>query len=331
MRGFSSARVEYHPADSYVICMPRNAVSKHTFALVLHGGAWDIPDDLVEPHRKGMRAACQAGWDVLHKKGSAIDAVEQAIIVIEQDDTFDAGRGSFINAAGEVELDASIMNGATFQAGAVAAVQNIPHPITLARAIMEQSEHVLLVGMGASRFAREHKIATCSKDDLITLRELERWRTLQADGGFTSKDAFRKKRHPSGTVGAVALDCRGNVAAGTSTGGTPNKFPGRVGDSPLIGCGTYADNSSGAVSTTGWGEAMIKVVMAKTVIDLMDWHQRGPLQAAEDALKILEKKTGGYGGIIALNPAGDIGISFNTPRMARAYRTSSMRASIVDV
>lgn len=311
--------------------MPGAAVPKHTLALVLHGGAWDIPDNLVEPHRKGLKAALKAGWDVLQRKGSAIDAVEHAIIVMEQDETFDAGRGSFINAAGEVELDASIMNGASFRAGAVAAVQNIPHPITLARAIMEQSEHVLLVGMGASRFAREHKIKTCSQDELITLRELERWRALQADANFSTKDAFRKKRHPSGTVGAVALDHRGNLAAGTSTGGTPNKFPGRVGDSPLIGCGTYADNSTGAVSTTGWGEAMIKVVMAKTVIDLMDWHQRGPLQAAKDALKILEKKTEGYGGIIALNPAGDVGIAFNTPRMARAYRTSSMRIPIVDV
>jgi len=305
--------------------------AKHTLALVLHGGAWDIPDELVDPHKKGLRAALKVGWRVLQKKGSAIDAVEAAILVMERDDTFDAGRGSFINRAGEVELDASIMNGATFRAGAVAAVQNIPHPITLARAIMEKSEHVLLVGMGASRFAREHKIPTCSQDDLITTRELERWRALQADGSYSTKDAFRKKRHPSGTVGAVAMDHHGNVAAGTSTGGTPNKYPGRVGDSPLIGCGTYADNGAGAVSTTGWGEAMIKVVMAKTVIDLMDWHEMDPPKAAEEALKILKKKAAGYGGIIVLNPKGDVGIAFTTPRMARAYQTSSMRLPIVEV
>ncbi len=305
--------------------------AKRTLALVLHGGAWDIPDELVEPHKKGLRAAVKVGWDVLQKKGSAIDAVEEAIVVMEQDETFDAGRGSFINGAGEVELDASIMNGATFRAGAVAAVQNIPHPITLARAIMEKSEHILLVGMGASRFAREHKIKTCSQDDLITSRELERWRALQADGAFTRQGCLRRKRHPSGTVGAIALDHRGNVAAGTSTGGTPNKAPGRVGDSPLIGCGTYADNSAGAVSTSGWGEAMIKVVMAKTVIDLMDWHKMNPSRAAEEALKILKKKTAGYGGIIVLNPEGDLGIAFNTVRMARAYQTSSMRLPIVEV
>ena len=305
--------------------------AKRTIALVLHGGAWDIPDELVEPHKKGLRAAVKVGWEVLQKKGSAVDAVEEAIVAMEQDDTFDAGRGSFINGAGEVELDASIMNGATFRAGAVAAVQNIPHPITLARAIMEKSEHILLVGMGASRFAREHKVKTCSQDDLITSRELERWRGLQADGAFRTKDAFSRKRHPSGTVGAVALDHRGNVAAGTSTGGTPNKFPGRVGDSPLIGCGTYADNSAGAVSTSGWGEAMIKVVMAKTVIDLMDWHKLAPPRAAEEALKILKKKAARYGGIIVLNPKGDLGVAFNTPRMARAYQTSSMRFPIVEV
>ncbi len=299
-------------------------------ALVLHGGAWDIPDELVEPHKRGLRAAIRAGWEVLRKNGSAVDAVEQAIVVMEEDETFDAGRGSFINAAGEVELDASIMSGVGFQAGAVAAVQNIPHPITLARAIMEKSEHVLLVGLGATRFAREHRIPTCSQDDLITSRELDRWRTLQSDGEFTTKDAFRKKRQPSGTVGAVALDIKGAVAAGTSTGGIPNKFPGRVGDSPLIGCGTYADNNIGAVSTSGWGEAMIKVVMAKTVVDLMELKRMTPTEAVQDALRILEKKTRGYGGIIALNPRGEVGIAFNTPRMARAYQVSSMRLPVVE-
>jgi L-asparaginase / beta-aspartyl-peptidase len=307
------------------------ASSKHTLALVLHGGAWDIPDDLVEPHKRGLKAALKMGWEVLKKNGSAVDAVEEAIINMEKDVTFDAGRGSFINAAGEVELDASIMNGATFRAGAVAGVQNIPHPITLARAIMEKSEHILLVGMGASRFAREHKIKTCSQDDLITMRELDRWRMIQADPGYTTKDAFRKKRQPGGTVGAVALDCSGNLAAGTSTGGPPNKYPGRVGDSPLIGCGTYADNVSGAVSTTGWGEAMIKVVMAKTVADLMRGQTTGTPAAAEEAIRILKSKAKGYGGVIALNPKGEVGIAFNTPRMARAYRTSSMRSPIIEV
>jgi beta-aspartyl-peptidase (threonine type) len=196
---------------------------------------------------------------------------------------------------------------------------------------MEKSEHVLLVGMGASRFAREHKIKTCRQDELITLRELDRWRKLQSHDGFTTKEAFRKKRTPSGTVGAVALDYKGHVAGGTSTGGTPNKYPGRVGDSPLIGCGTYADNSVGAVSTTGWGEAMIKVVMAKTVIDLMERNSLDPSTAVREAIGVLERKTEGYGGIIAIDKGGEIGIAYNTPRMARAYLSAAMNTPFIDV
>jgi beta-aspartyl-peptidase (threonine type) len=296
----------------------------------VHGGAWDIPDVLVEPHRAGVLKALQGGWDLLKKGRSAVDAVVEAIRIMEDDETFDAGRGSFINAVGEVELDASIMNGESLRAGAVAAVQNVRNPISLARVIMEKSEHVMLVGMGASRFARENGVETCGQDDLITFRELERWKELQSSG-FKTRDAFRKKRKPGGTVGAVALDRQGNIASGTSTGGTPNKYPGRVGDTPLIGCGTYADNLMGGVSTTGWGEAMIKVVMAKTVIDLMDRNGGDPQRAAQDGLRILEGKTGGQGGMIALNTAGKIGVAFNTPRMARAYRTAEMRAAFAAV
>src|SRR5512140_2073396 len=231
-----------------------------TISLIVHGGAWDIPDDLVPSHRDGLLAAVKAGWSVLKSGGKAVDAVEGAIMAMEDDETFDAGKGSFLNLTGHVELDASIMDGKTMKAGAVAAVQNVPNPIRLARKIMQDSEHVLLVGMGASRFAKEKKIPTCSQDHLITARELERWRNEQ--GRETpSHHAFVRKKHPHGTVGAVALDKAGNLVAGTSTGGTPNKYPGRVGDSPLIGCGTYADNALGAVSATGWGESLIKVVM----------------------------------------------------------------------
>ncbi len=300
-------------------------------SLVLHGGAWNIPPDLLEPHRKGLREALKRGWQVLTQGGSAVDAVEQAIITMEDDEAFDAGRGSFLNAAGEVELDASIMDGNAFRAGAVAAIQNIRNPITLARRVMEHGEHVLLVGKGASRFAREHGIPTCSQDDLITLREIERWRSLQSQSSFATRDAFRQGQGPGGTVGAVAIDCDGNIAAGTSTGGTPNKFPGRIGDSPLIGCGTYADNFVGGVSTSGWGEAMIKVVMAKTVVDIMDWNNNDPLLAARQGIKILERKTAGYGGVIALNNAGHVGIAFNTPRMARAHMSSSLDVPVIEV
>jgi beta-aspartyl-peptidase (threonine type) len=300
-------------------------------SLIVHGGAWDIPDDLVEPHKKGVANALRAGWEILKGGGSAVDAVEHAIVLMEDDVTFNAGKGSCLNAVGEVELDASIMDGRTIRAGAVAAVQHIKNPIRLARKIMEESEHVLLVGMGATRFARENGIKTCDPDFLITARELERWRDLQVDGKYKTKDSFRRKKLPSDTVGAVAMDGKGNVAAGTSTGGTPNKYPGRVGDSPLIGCGTYADNAVGGVSTTGWGEAIIKIVMAKTVIDLMEWHGKDPAKAVEEGLEILRRKAAGYGGIIALDNAGKIAVTHTTPRMARGYMTAEMKTPFVAV
>ncbi len=298
-------------------------------SFVVHGGAWDIPDNLVEAHKRGVQQALHVGWDVLYKGGSAVDAVEAAIMMMEDDEVFDAGRGSFINQAGEVELEASIMNGRTFRAGAVAAVQHVKNPICLARKIMEESDHVVLVGMGATRFAREHGIQTCSPDDLITSREIERWRQAQGRKHSFIKDALKKKKVPVDTVGAIALDQSGNIASGTSTGGTPNKYPGRVGDSPLIGCGTYADNAVGGVSTTGWGEAMIRVVMAKTVLDIMDRNGSDAEKAAQDGIKLLERKADGYGGVIALTNAGKVGIAYNTPRMARGYMNSELNEPVV--
>lgn len=300
-------------------------------SLVVHGGAWDIPDNMVDLHRDGVHRALKAGWRVLSKGGSAVEAVEAAIVIMEDDETFDAGRGSFINQAGEVELDASIMDGKSYKAGAIAAVQNVKNPISLARKIMDESEHVLLVGMGATRFAREHGVKTCGQDDLITDRELERWRETQGRKSFFTKDAFRRKKVPVDTVGAVALDQSGNIASGTSTGGTPNKHPGRVGDSPLIGCGTYADNCVGGVSTTGWGESMIRVVMAKSVIDFMERNGGDPESAVNDGISLLERKAQGYGGLIAINSIGKIGIAYNTPRMARAYINSDMNQPVAIV
>ncbi len=300
-------------------------------ALIVYGGAWDIPDALVEPHRVGVQRALMVGMSVLNDGGSSVEAVEAAIMVMEDDETFDAGVGSFLNLSGEVELDASIMDGKAFRAGAVAAVQNIRNPIKLARTVMEESENVLLVGKGAVRFAKEHGIKTCSQDELITEREIQRWREWQTKSPGSARDAFRKKKIPNDTVGAVALDKNGAIASGTSTGGTPNKFPGRVGDSPIIGAGTYADNAVGGVSTTGWGEAMIKVVMAKTVIDIMDRNGNDPALATLEGMKILERKAQGYGGIIALNMDGDVGIAYNTPRMARGYMTSELREPWVAV
>ena len=302
-------------------------------SLVVHGGAWNIPDDQADAHRAGVLSALKAGWEILKDGGTAVDAVERSIIVMENDDTFNAGHGSVLDAAGEIELDASIMEGGTLRAGAVAALQNVANPISAARAIMEESDSVLLVGLGAMRFAKEHGIATCGQDALITGREIARWREAQASGTGTA--ARRKgapgRSSPGDSVGAVALDAKGTIAAGTSTGGTPNKHQGRVGDSALIGCGTYADNAVGGVSSTGWGEALIRVVMAKSVIDMMQSNGDDPERAAKDAIAALKKRTGGQGGVIVLGASGGVGIAFNTPRMARAYITSSIKGPIAAV
>lgn len=293
-------------------------------SIIVHGGAWDIPDNMLEDHRNGVSTALTAGWSILIKGGSALDAVEAAINVMEDDPTFDAGRGSFVNMAGQIELDASIMDGKTMRAGAVAAVRNILHPVTLARAVMDKSEHVLLVSDGAMRFAREQNIPFCGADDLLVGREFERWKEIQTRPAYSGKEAFAGNSTPRDTVGCVALDGDGNIASGTSTGGTPNKYPGRVGDSPIIGCGTYAVNTVGGVSTTGWGEAIIKVVLAKSIIDAMDMLKMTPEDAAQHGISLLHSRVEGYGGVIVLTHEGKFGVAFNTPRMARASMNDEM-------
>jgi len=182
---------------------------------------------------------------------------------------------------------------------------------------MDESEHIMIVGMGAQAFAVEHGMNLCDAKELKVEREIKKWEAIQGKEAFSTKDAF--KSMPADTVGAVAMDTNGAISVGTSTGGTFNKRPGRVGDSPLIGCGSYADNAVGGVSTTGWGEAMIKVVMAKTVVDLMERFDGDVELATKRGIELLKKKVDGYGGIIALNHQGEPGVAFNTSRMARAY------------
>ncbi|HEY6192936.1 MAG TPA: isoaspartyl peptidase/L-asparaginase [Bacteroidota bacterium] len=296
-------------------------------SLIVHGGAWDIPDSLVEAHRAGCASALALGWALLERGGSAVDAVEQVVRHLEDSAAFDAGHGSHLNALGQVELDASIMNGKSLRCGAVAAVHCIRNPVSLARKIMEESEHILLVGEGAERFGSEHGIPLCDPRELIAPREEALWRSVQLDDQYTSKNAFRA--NGGDTVGAVALDRDGTICVATSTGGTLNKYPGRVGDSPLIGCGSYADNAIGGVSTTGWGEAMIKVVMAKSVIDIMEANGGNAQAAADRGIELLKRKVDGDGGVIVLNARGEYGVAFNTPRMARAYMTSGMRVPFV--
>ena len=210
--------------------------------LVVHGGAWAIPDDMVEAHLNGVRNAMAAGWRVLSRGGPALDAVEEAVVVMEDDETFDAGRGSFLNRDGKVQLDALIMDGDTLRAGGVGCVEHLRNPVRAARKILSESPHVYFVGEGAERFAAEHGIPLCKNEDLIIPREVERLREYQAQRRGAKRIDLFAPTISHDTVGAVALDRDGNIAAATSTGGTLNKAPGRLGDSSLIGCGCYADN-----------------------------------------------------------------------------------------
>ena len=289
-------------------------------AIIVHGGAWDIPPDLHQDHRQGIGQAVRAGWRVLDAGGSALDAVEAAIVSMEDDETFDAGRGSFLNADGQVELDAGFMDGADLQVGAVAGVQFIRNPILLARAVMEKSEHVLLIAHGAERFAHKMGFPTCDLTDLAVPREFKRWQRLLYDQTYSTRQPFS---HPADTVGCVALDQAGHVAAGTSTGGTPNKMPGRVGDVPMVGCGFYADDELGGASTTGWGEAIAKVILARLALHHL--QDLGDVQAAaQAAIELLAQKADGVGGVILLSPEGEPGWFYKTPHMACAYQVAGM-------
>jgi len=296
-------------------------------SIIVHGGAWDIPAELHQAHRQGTRRAVEAGWAVLAAGGTAVEAVEAAIVLMEDDETFDAGRGSFLNADGQVELDAGFMDGGRMLVGAVAAVQFIQNPIRLARAVMERSEHVLLVGQGAQRFAHKMGFPTCDLTDLAVPREFERWQKLLYDHTYSTRQAFTRPA-AADTVGCVALDQAGHIAAGTSTGGTPNKLPGRVGDVPLVGCGFYADDEFGGASCTGWGESIAKVLLARLALHFL--HDLGdPHAAAQAAIQVLATKVNGLGGLILLAPDGRPGWAYNTPHMAFAYRTAEMEEPVV--
>ncbi|NLX08503.1 MAG: hypothetical protein GXY36_02500 [Chloroflexi bacterium] len=285
-------------------------------ALIVHGGAWKIAPETHAAHLRGTRAAAEAGWNILGAGGSALDAVEMAVSVMEDDPTFDAGVGSVLNCVGDIELDAIIMDGRTLALGAVAAVRNIPNPVRLARVIMEDTYHTLLVGDGARRFAEQKGMRLCAQAELTVPREVERYRRLQEIPNYHPADEFTP--NPMDTVGAVAIDASGNVAAATSTGGVHFKLPGRVGDSPLVGSGAYADNETGAASTTGHGENIMRVVLSKTATDALA-HGMDVQAAADYAIAYLHRRVGGYGGIIVVDRAGNTAFAYNTPHMAVAW------------
>jgi beta-aspartyl-peptidase (threonine type) len=295
--------------------------------LVVHGGAWAIPDDVVDAHLNGVRRALESGWRVLEQGGSALDAVQAAVATMEDDVTFDAGRGSFLTRDGRVQLDALMMDGATLRAGGVGCVERIRNPILAARLVLDKSPHVYFVAEGAERFAQEQGMLLCRNEDLVIEREIERLKQAQEKEKAGHPDlTFAGPHNSHDTVGAVALDVNGNVAAGTSTGGTLNKAPGRVGDSSLIGCGCYADNHSAAASCTGWGEPIMKLVLAKWATDRVRTGG-SPDAVASEAMFYLQQRLQGHGGIILLDQRGRFGVGHSTPRMAWAFRSTETESA----
>jgi len=287
-------------------------------AIVVHGGAWDVPPELAEPCRQGVSRAIERGWAVINAGGAALDACEEAVVELEEEPVFDAGIGSHLNRDGKAQLDAIIMDGRSLKSGAVACVEHIRNPIRLARRILDQSDHMLLSGYGAEQFATEHDMPLCDPSIFSIAAEVQRW----------SERVQHKLR--LGTVGAVALDQFGNLAAATSTGGTFFKYPGRVGDSPLVGCGCYADNEGAAISATGHGESVMKIVMSKLANDLVA-SGKSPQQAADAALEALRRRTAGRGGLIVLDRHGRVGFGFSTNNLVRGFRTSRQPVAVVSI
>ena len=273
-----------------------------TFAIIVHGGAGEIDAASVAARLAGCRAAAETGYAVLKKNGRALDAVQAAVVELENNPLFNAGTGSTLNRDGKVETDAAMMDGATLKAGAVAAVSGIRNPVKLARKVMEASNHILLTGEGAYQFAEQHSIETCDPEALVVPAQRTHW----------------DKEH--GTVGAVALDAHGQLAAATSTGGVFDKLPGRVGDTPLIGCGTYA-NEHAAASCTGLGEDIMRVTLARHATYLVEQGLEAAT-AAHHAIAYFSGKTRGEAGLILVERGGRIGFARNSTNMPVCAMTS---------
>ncbi len=281
------------------------------WSILVHGGAGDVAAERIPLHVAGCERAAAAGAEVLAAGGSAVDAVERAVMVLEADPLFNAGTGACLNADAEIELDAAIMDGSGLRAGGVCALTPFEHPIAIARLVMERTRHVLLAGEGAVRFAVEQGFTPSTTAAMTTenaRRRLEEARKKAASETWAG-----------GTVGAVARDLAGHLAAATSTGGMVNKLAGRVGDSPLVGAGTYADDEAGACSTTGHGEAMIRVCLAKTTVDSA--RTSSPAEAVAAALTMMEARTHETGGAIAVGKDGALGLARTTRTMSWAAVT----------
>jgi beta-aspartyl-peptidase (threonine type) len=295
-------------------------------AIIVHGGAGAIPAEEHAAYQAGCRAATLAGFDVLRRGGSALDAIEAAIVTLEDDPVFDAGVGSYLNRDGVVQLDAGIMDGHTYQVGAVIAIERVKNPIRVARRLLA-GEHTVFTGPGATAYAQASGIPLCDPEDLVTAPERERWRQEYSKLGVSSGTSGVSGKQ--GTVGAVAIDRAGTIVAGTSTGGSMFKPAGRVGDSPLPGCGYYADNTLAGVSATGHGESIMRVLLSRSAADLCA-KLEAP-QAAEAAIRLLSERVGGQAGLILIDYAGRIGYAHSTPYMARAFMLEGMEEPEVGI
>ena len=322
------------PAINKVEPIPMN---KSKFGLVIHGGAGTMERGKMTPereqkYRSGLERSLKTGFEILQGGGSSLDATEAAVQVLEDDPHFNAGKGAVFTSAGTNELDASIMDGKTLKAGAVASVKRIKNPISLARLVMEKSPHVMLDCAGAEAFAKEQGVELVEQKYFFTQ---ERWDALQRvqkaekTGGNGGKKFIISDQDRHGTVGAVALDKHGNLAAATSTGGTTNKRTGRIGDSPVIGAGNYANNATCAVSGTGDGEYFIRATVAHDVSALMEYRGMSLPDAAQTVLDKVAK-LGGTGGLIAIDKNGNMALPFNTSGMYRGYIDSSGKI-VVDI
>lgn len=289
-------------------------------AIIVHGGASAVPAEDALAYERGCLQAAQAGWDILEQGGSAYEAVEAAIRILEDDETFNAGHGAALNADGIVEMDAAMMEGRDLRFGALAAAQRIKHPISVARQILEFGP-LLLSGEGVTRFAASYGGELCEQDALITEKARLQWQQVEAQlQGRGSAESGAKD-----TVGCVALDADGLMVTGTSTGGEDHAPPGRIGDSALVGCGFYADNALGGCAVTGTGEAIMQVVVAKTAVELLAANLH-PDEAAQQVIDLLGDRVQGEGGCIMLDAQGRFGWAHNSTEMPCAVMTSAMDA-----
>ena len=295
-------------------------------AIIVHGGAGTASPERSEILQAGCKEAALVGWRILQEGGSALDAVEAAVCALEDNPSYNAGTGACLNSDGNIELDAGIMDGQGLHVGAIAGVERIKNPISLARKVLE-SPHVLLVGRGAEQFAQEQGISQCALEELVTERQYKIWQEQQAQ---EPQQAQPTDKH--GTVGAVALDASGVLAAATSTGGIRNKYPGRVGDSPLVGCGFYADEYA-AVSCTGDGEDFVRLLIAKRAADVVGNSKGGQTarEAAEAAIAVLGAKSTGTGGMIVVDRKGNVGFAWNSRNMSHAYIIEGMEEPVSGV